>query len=325
MGWFCFPTCLILRTFSVTLHNNKTEMEYMKKILLLATIIITSFAVVRSENKTLFPYPNAPESLTSMEERCSYVVERFWDRCNIDQAFSSRIRLQQAFNDYGQLIPYASAESVHKSIEKLIERLGKKPDHLLSFAQMAEGYFYSDTAHIVCDEAYYPFAKAVAENKKIKSAEKARFAAQARILSGSQVNMVAPDFTYVAPDGSKHKLSELPSGYVILFFNNPDCADCMMARVRLAADYNIDQFIKRGQLNVVSIYPGDPEDEEWKSVAERLPENWVKGASADVDLIYDMRDAPVIYYLNNKHVIMSKSMTASQLIDAFREINTRKN
>lgn len=297
----------------------------MKKLLLIAVFIITCFASSMAENKTLFPYPTAPESLTSMEERCSYVVERFWDRCNIDQAFSSRVRLQQSFDDYGQLIPYASSESVHKSIDKLLERLKKKPDQLLAFAQMAEGYFYSDTAHIVCDEAYYPFAQAVADNKKVKSAEKARFAAQARVLAGSQVNMVAPDFTYVSPDGTQHKLSELPSGYVILFFNDPDCSDCMMARVRLAADYNIDQFIKRGQLNVVSIYPGDPEDEEWKSVAERLPENWIKGACADVDLIYDMRDAPVIYYLNSKHVIMSKSMTATQLINAFREINTRNN
>lgn len=293
----------------------------MKKLLLLASIIMSMVSV---HADTLFPYPQAPESLTSMEERCSFVVERFWDRCNINQAFSSRTRLQSSFNDFAQLIPYANAQVVHQSIDKLIDRVKKNPQQLLAFAEMAEGAFYADTAKIICDEAYYPFARAVADNKKIKSAEKARFAAQAKILSGSQVNMTAPDFSYVTPDGATHKLSDLPSGYVILFFNDPDCSDCMMARVRLAADYNINDFVKRGQLNVVSIYPGDPADEEWKEVASRLPDNWIKGACADVDQIYDMRNAPVIYYLNNKHVILSKTMTASQLIDAFREINTRK-
>jgi len=294
----------------------------MKQFLLIAIAILVPNLKIQAD-APLFPYPEAPETLTTMEQKCSYVIEHFWDRCNINQAFSSRSKLQQAFNDYVQIIPYANAEVVHKSVDVLIEKVRKKPNNLLVLTEMAEGVMYSDTAHIVCDEVYYPFAKAVAENKKIKSAEKARYIAHAKILGGSQVGMTAPDFTYTSTDGSQHKFSELPAGYVMLFFNDPDCADCMMARVRLAADYNIKQFIDRGQLHILSIYPGDPADEEWKEGAKRLPDSWIVGASADVDQIYDMRNPPVIYYINNKHKILSKSMTVDQLLNAFREINTR--
>ncbi len=296
----------------------------MKHLLLIAIAILVPSLQMQAD-QTLFPYPEAPESLQTMDQKCSYVIEHFWDRCNINQAFSTRTKLQQAFNDYIQIVPYANADVVHKSVDQLIEKVKKNPKNLLALAEMAEGVMYSDTAHIVCDEVYYPFAKAVADNKKIKSAEKARFVAHARILGGSQVGMTAPDFTYTSPDGTTHKFSELAPSYVILFFNDPDCADCMMARVRLAADYNINQFIKRGQLNIVSIYPGDPTDEEWIEGSKRLPDNWIAGASSEVDQLYDMRRQPVIYYLNTKHNILSKSMTVDQLLNAFREINTRQN
>ena len=294
----------------------------MKHFLLIAiAILVPTFRSLA--DSPLFPYPEAPETLGTMEEKCSYVIEHFWDRCNINQAFSSRTKMQQAFNDYIQIVPYANAETVHKSVDALIAKVAKNPKNLMVLAEMAEGLMYSDTARIICDEVYYPFAKAVADNKKIKDADKARFISQAKILGGSQVGMVAPDFTYVAPDGTKHNFSELPAGYVILFFNDPDCSDCMMARVRLSADYNIKQFIDRGQLHILSIYPGDPADEEWKEVVSRLPDNWILGACADIDQLYDMRNPPVIYYINRKHKILSKSMTVDQLLNAFREINTR--
>lgn len=294
----------------------------MKHLLLIAIAILVPSLQLHADT-TLFPYPEAPESMKTIDERCSYVIEHFWDRCNINQAFSSRSKLQQAFNDYIQIIPYANADVVHKSVDQLIDKVKKNPGNLLSLAEMAEGIMYSDTAHIVCDEVYYPFAKAVAENKKIKPADKARFVAHAKILGGSQVGMTAPDFTYTLPDGSKHKFSELAPSYVILFFSEPDCIDCNMARVRLTADYNINQFINRGQLKIVCIYPGNADDTEWKSLVDRMPDNWVVGACADADQIYDMRNRPAIYYINNKRNILSKSMTVDQLLNAFREISTR--
>lgn len=296
----------------------------MKQILLTIIAILVPSLKLMADN-TLFPYPQAPESMKTMEERCTYVVEHFWDRCNMTQAFSAKNKLQQAFTDYVQLIPYANADAVHKSIGDFIEKVSKKPSDLLTITSMAEGLLYSDTALYVIDEVYLPFAQAVADHKKIKDADKSRYAAQAKILAGSQVSMIAPDFEYTAPDGSMHKFSELSPSYVILFFQTPDCKDCMMSRVRLSADYNINEFIKKGELAIVSIYPGDASDPEWQQLSGRMPDNWIVGASTDVIETYDMRRAPVIYYLNPKHKILSKSMTAEQLLNAFRTISTRNN
>lgn len=273
--------------------------------------------------QTYFQYPQVPENLEKLGDRANFFIENFWKRCNFKSAFSSRQKMEQAFSDYVTFMPYADAEVVHKSIDNLITQVSKNPKNLLTLGEIAENILYGDTAKIVCDECYLPFAKAVAENRRISKADKARFEYQAGTLAGSQVGMVAPDFTFTAPDGSKGKLSDLPDNtYVLLFINDPDCDECELARVRLAADPNLNDLIDNGSLKVLSIYPGEIND-EWIDRTKIYNQKWIVGAAPDIDALYDMRRPPVIYYLNKKHEILSKTFDIDNLLEAFRQVNTK--
>ena len=270
-----------------------------------------------------FQYPVPPESLQTLTERTNFLLEHFWERCNMKSAFSSLPRMREAFNDYVQFMPYADASVVHASIEDLIKQVQKNPRNLLALGEMAEGALYSDTALVLCDECYLPFARAVASSKKIPAADKARFEYQGRSLEGSQIGMVAPDFTFTTPQGEKKTLAEVSQGaYVVLFFNDPECDDCELARVRLSADMNLNNLIDLGQIRVVSILPSEPTD-EWRERAASYSGKWIVGASADVDEIYDMRVSPVIYYLDNKRQILSKSLDTDGLKEGFRVVNEK--
>lgn len=293
-------------------------------------VILSLIAVAACHNVTAqettghyFPYPTVPDNLSTLTDRSNFFLENFWNHCNFKSAFSSKSKMQGAFNDFVTFMPYADAAVVHSAIEKLIKEVGKKPRNLLSLAEMAEGALYSDTAQIVCDECYLPFAQAVADNRKISKAEKSRFEYQAKALGGSQVGMTAPDFEYTTPDGTKGRLSDMPAGaYVLLFFNNPDCDECELARVRLAADVNLNDLVDRGLIKVMSIYPGEPDD-EWKAKTATYNKKWIVGAAPEVDEIYDMRNPPVIYYLNGEHSILSKTFAIDNLIEAFRVVRNK--
>lgn len=292
-------------------------------ILYIALIVPTVAAVAQQPSAdTLFPYPVAPDSMKTLQDRCSYVVEHFWDKCNMRQAFSHRVKLNDAFGHYVELLPYASAEVAHRSVDRLLEGNSRNPEYLLGLAQMAEGYLYSDTARMSIDEIYVKFINAVNNCKKIKNADKARYQAQGLILNNCQVGMTAPDIELTMADGTSTHLDSITDAHIILFFNDPDCGDCALARTRLSADWNISQFIKRGQLKIVSVFPGEPDDETWTSYRSRIPAEWISGAAPDADRLYDLRQPPVIYYLDRQHKILSKTMTAQQLIDAFAAINT---
>lgn len=273
---------------------------------------------------TLFPYPRVPDDIVDFGERADYFVTHFWDECRLKSEFSSHQRFAEAFNDYVSMLPHATAEVALESVNKLIEKTRKSsPANLLTLGEVAEAALYDGGAGYVSDELYYPFAKAVADAKKVSSADKARFALQARVLGATQVGMVAPDFKYTDADGVGHSFSERPRRYTILFINDPDCDECRLARVRLATNFYVNQYIDSGQLQVFSIFPGEY-SEEWAAEARSAAgDNWIVGACPDLDEVYDMRTYPTVYYLSMDGKILSKSEDIEILLNGFYGVYSR--
>jgi hypothetical protein len=300
-------------------------MKSIRNAILSATIVCASLATSAqtTESDHLFQYPTVPDNIETFTERANFYIENFWQRCNLKSAFSAKQKLQEAFKDYVTFMPYADAEVVHKSIDKLITDVSKTPKNLLTLANMAEATLYSDSAAIISEECYLPFIEAVANSKKLSKAEKSRYAYQAKAIGGSQVGMKAPDFTYTRPDGTTGKLSDSVGGkYVLIFFNDPECDQCELTRVRLAADYNLNDLINDNLIDVMSIYPGEATD-EWIAKTDTYNKKWIVGASPDIDELYSMFRPPVIYYLNGQHKILSKTFTIDNLLDAFRVVRNK--
>ena len=294
-------------------------MRIIKNILLASAIVAAGV----TQAQTLFPYPTVPESIEGLTPRSDYMMEHFWDRCDIKSAFSAVQRFRGAFTDYVDLMPFASGPAMETSVNAFLKEVARNPRNLLTVAEMAEELLYSDSARVHCDECYLPFAKAVASNKKISKAQKARFDYQAKVLSRSQVGMTAPDISFTNRDGQTQRLSDIPLGpYVLIFINDPSCEECAMARVRLQADYALNSLIDKGLIKVLSIYPGEY-DSEWAEQAKDYSQRWIVGAAPDADEYFDMRQPPVFYYLNGKHIILSKSLAIDNLIEAFRRVNER--
>lgn len=294
----------------------------MKKLLIILCLFSTLFqdSPAQQARQTLFLYPTAPDYMTDFRQRANYTTLHFWDNCNLKSAFSSRARLKDAFEDFISIAVHAAPDTTYASVNNLIGAVRKTPANMLTLGEIAEETLLSDTAQIYSEELYVPFAKAVAETKKIPSANRLRFERQARILGGTQIGMVAPDFSFIKPDGTKGKLSDGLTKRVILFFNDPDCDDCRMTLVRLSADYNLKQLIEKNYLNVFSIYPSSPDD-QWRDAAASYPSEWIIGAAEDVDELYDLTTSPTILYLDPNGKILSKTIDKDRLIDMLRLLN----
>ena len=128
--------------------------------------------MMAQKNADIFPVPSAPADLTSLQERSDYVISHFWDHCNVKSILSSQKKFADAFDTYVNLLPLGSRRTVIRSIYNLLTQLEKHPKELLFVAEQADALLYSDTAKVKSDEAYLPFARAVAENKKVGRAEK---------------------------------------------------------------------------------------------------------------------------------------------------------
>lgn len=293
----------------------------MKKFFLSILVAIATILPVRGASGDLFPYPVPPDDMENLGERCDFLVTHFWDRCNFKAAFSSMDKLNNAFGDWVSFMPYATADSVHIAIDRLLKSVEKSGPHTLGLARMAEGWTYSDTASIFSEEIYYPFAKAAAEHKKINNADKARFISHVRIIDNTRVGGRVEHLDYRTIDGEPHSLNEARTQIVVIFFNDHDCDNCSLARIRLSADINATALQRAGLLTILCIEPGDMTD-EWRSAAATYNTDWVVGVSENADEYFALRTSPSFYLLDSRHKLLAKNFDIDGLLAALASLRT---
>jgi len=292
----------------------------MRNIIFAISLLLCCIAAKGGD--TYFPYPTPPDELTTLRERTNYLVEHFWDRCDLKGAFSSHAKLAGAFDDYISFMPYAAADTVHQSIAKLIKEVSKTPKNLLVLGEIAENALYGDSAEMVSDEVYLPFAKAVADCKKLSEVDRARFAHHAKVLSQSQAGQIFPDIRLTLADDSEAKVNDYKTPYTLIFINDPDCSDCRIARVLLSTNYDVQRLTESNTLTVISVYPDNPDD-LWRGAITDYPKGWVVTASDDVLDRVDIRVMPTFYFLDPEKRIVAKNIPVENVINAIALIPTQ--
>jgi len=264
--------------------------------------------------------PTPPENLIRLDQRCNYIVDNFWKRCNLKSAFSSLERLDYTFGQFLAFTPYASADTVHMTIDNLIRGVEKaNGKNLLPLAKIAEKWCSGDTAEYQSDELFYPFVKAVANSKKVKDPEKERFKALYRKMTNSRTGATVTRLDFTCPDGSQGSIDDIKAPHVLIYFYEPDCIDCRLARARLAADYVLPALTEANLLKVVAIYPGEPDD-EWRADSESMPDGWIVGANPEVDMDFIIEHSPEIYYLDTSRKVIARNISVDNALNAFRAL-----
>ncbi|MDO4319955.1 MAG: DUF5106 domain-containing protein [Bacteroidales bacterium] len=280
---------------------------------------LTAAIGMHAADGDLFPYPVPPADMERLDERCDYLVTHFWDRCDMKSAFSKTEKLNNTFGDWISFMPYASADSVYTAIGRLLESVKKSGPQTLGLARMAEQWTYSDTAEIFSEEIYYPFAKAVAENRKISGADRARFENQVQIIDNVRQGGVMGHLQYVTPEGLPGSLETVRTQAIVVFINDHDCEDCALARVRLSADINANALIKAGLLTIMCIEP-DEATPEWLEATTSYPAEWIVGASEDASSYFPLRTSPEFYLLDARHRVLAKGFPIDGMLRALAAI-----
>lgn len=272
---------------------------------------------------TYFPYPIVPDSVATFQGRCNYLADHFWDFCELSKAFSAKQKMAQELKVYLSVVANAEPDVAVRGVNALMKKLEKQPKDQVFMATVAESQLYGDTAELWIDQLYLPFAEAVASNKRVSKAEKARFEQQAVVLRNSMVGSPAPSLPYTTRDGAAGNLQNDSAEVVIVFFNDPDCSSCNMARIRLDADISMTELINEGTVKVVAITLAEP-DEEWKKAVEGYPASWTVGAAPDADLTIDLRaSTPDFYILGRRNIIKYKHLNIDQVLDVARQLKKR--
>lgn len=285
----------------------------MKKILTLV-ILLSSFAAgICAQEAAPFPYPEIPDSLTTLQQRTDYLVINFWKGADMKKVINDTTALNRAFADYTTFIPYASPDSVKKSINHLLALYKNDAKNTLKLVKRAEKEMYGPNPSIIANEPYMLFTKAVFTNKKINQKEKEKYLAHVKMINSSQVGSSIQPIRYATRYNAVHEVHEQPGEYKVLYFHLPDDEEVSMNHLRLKADAAVNALSKTGTLKIIDIMSGDPTD-EWKKSVSDFPYEWETGTSTTAGDYIDLRIMPAIYLLDQNNKIIARNMSIESVL-----------
>ena len=137
--------------------------------------------------------------------------------------------------------------------------------------------------------------------------------------------MKAPEFEFTTPEGLKRTFQpDTTARVTVLFFNDPDCTDCRLARVRLDADLHTQKLVETGVVDIVSITPTEGTDPLWLNATASYPSSWTVGAAPEIDEIYDIRRSPTLYLIDHKGLIQLKTDNAEAVLSILSAFHPKR-
>ena len=262
----------------------------------------------------LFAYPLAPDTCSTLESRCNYIISHFWDNFDISKPITDDAAFESTFRDFVDFFRYAHRNIVMSNVRDFVNKAQSNAVNLQKVGEVAERALYGTSAEYWSDEVYVAFAQPLAASKQLPRAVRDHYAGQLARINAVQLGAVL-DFEYTGTDGLKHRLSELPEAqsYVLLFLD--DSTDSSIGRLRLSTDVSLNALLTEGNAVLLCLCTNKYSD-QWARVAAAYGDNWVVGCGEELAKNLDLRAFPCCYVLDSQRTIVNKSLSIEGLMSA---------
>ena len=295
-------------------------MTRMKHILLSVTALLMTFVTAAGQELaeqqpgTLFAYPIAPDTCSTLESRCNYIITHFWDNYDISKPITDDVAFENTFRDFVDFFRYGHRNVALASVRDLVNKAQSNTANLKKVGEVAERALYGREAEYWSDEVYVAFIRPLAANKSLPKEVRNHYGQQLTRINAVQVGAQL-DLEYTGLDGAKHRLSELPEAqsYVLLFID--DNTDSMIGRLRLSTDVALNALLEQGNAALVCLCINKYSD-DWARAASGYADNWIVGCNAELAKSLDLRVLPCVYILDGERNIVNKSLSVEGLMSA---------
>jgi hypothetical protein len=302
---------------------DKTVCKYI--IAATITLISGSFCYARQADSLLLNMmPNIPEEITEPSQRATYLVMHYWDKYDFaDTSFLMTNKLlERSFVDYVDLLSFVSGDTMEKSVRLLMKKAEERRETFLFISKLSEQYLYHPDSPVCDEEKWMLFLQQELKSPALNDAEKIRPQFLLESVMKNRIGQTANDFTYTLTDDKTGTLHALETDYILLYFNDPECEDCLMLTGKLIVSPMINNLIKQEKLKILTVYTNE-DVEAWKKHASAVLNSWIYSRDAEQlinrDGIYNIKRFPTIYLLDKDKKVLLKDTTFEMLENYFRK------
>lgn len=275
--------------------------------MLFALLGLSQLLMASESGESLFKYPQVPDTISTLDKRANYFVSNFWENLDLTKQIKDKEAFKAAFVDYITFFPYADGKVVENSLNKLLYKTQGNSSNFRLLAESAELAFYGANPVMKSDGTYHYILTKIVASNRLSTTEKLRYQTQINILFNNRLGVEAQEFKYKNLAGRSKKFGKFDSDYTILYINDPDCEDCVIGRLRLSVDVELNRLIEQGKVTFYSISLCEY-SKEWAEKAKEYSKTWEIGATSEIFDLYDLRLTPNLYIMDKDGVILAKNV-----------------
>ena len=306
------------------------KQSYIKAILrgsalVLISIIITSNCKAQEHDALLKMMPEIPGEITEPEQRAEYLTLHFWDKFDLqDTSFlMQNDLLERYFVDFTDLLSFTSSVTMQKSVNVLMKKSEVKKSIFLFILKLSEQYLYEPESPVYDEEKLIPFLQYALQSPLLDNTEKIRPGFLLENIMKNRLGSIAGNFTYTLMSGETGNLHSVNAKYTLLYFNDPECEDCIMLIKQLIASPVINDLTKKGELKILMTYIND-DIEAWEKHASDVSDSWIYSRDVEqkiiIEGVYNIKQFPTIYLLDKDKKVLLKETTFEKLENYFNNI-----
>lgn len=276
----------------------------------------------KSNSKTVcFSPPVMPIMLNNEVDKLNFLALHWWDNFAFDDISciqNSNIS-ERAFQDFIHICASVNDNIRIKAVNNFMQKT--KGDASLQmyrhFYNLAEKYFYNPNSPFRNEEHFALYIDYVLADNSFNQTEKIKPKLHLQDINKNRIGTKASDFEYITSKGTKNRLHNLKTEYILIYFNNPDCEDCKRSSRELKNLKSINQLIAESKLTLLSVYV-DEDIEVWQKHQKNIPNNWIDARDGSKDFqiqthLYSIRAIPSLYLLDKEQKVILKDVDVEEI------------
>lgn len=212
--------------------------------------------------------PDIPETLTSPQERGSFLAAHFWD--GLDELTPEQRRdtalIEQTFANFLGILPYVAEPE--ESVRILIEKNVAHADGLRLVEFLADKYLADPNSPMRSEDLYLLFVRRFSTDARMPDDVRMRGEFHLEQALKNRPGDRAANFRLVTREGASDTfLDMLAADTTIVMFYDPECSQCREITSRLSAEDVLLPY----RLLAVDVAGNRP---AWDATAASLPAGW---------------------------------------------------
>ncbi len=272
-------------------------------LILAATLACRSSQPKVSVEQESEPLPNRIEEFDNF-------VSTYWYGFDFSDTLNLRPEvIDKPFARYLAALPKVSDSLRQCSISSLLDSAAVEPKSLRHIVALSDRLLFAPNSPVRNEELYIELLEAFIEHDSLSQYDKIKPQYQLANALKNRVGERAADFDITLRSGSTTSLYSIEARYILLLFNNPQCAECAHVKEFVTSNPHI---FNTPDIKVVAVYP-DSDLDAW--LAEDYPQEWINGynSSLESDGLYYIQAIPTLYLLDRDKRVLLKDFPVETL------------